>query len=255
MKALIIEDEPHARKELIRLLTASGKEIQVQQEIDSIEEAIEWFRSNPEPDVVFLDIQLADGISFEIFKEIEISAPVIFTTAYDEYAIRAFELNSIDYLLKPVTPEALNKALEKLEKIHQRPQATVPSISASQLDQLLKLKGTEYKSRFLVRLGDQFYHINTQDVAYFMAEDNVVFLINSTGKRYIIDFTLEELEKKLDPKNFFRLNRAYLANVTSIKKVSKYFNSRLAIELQPSAEEKVILSRVRTVDFMKWMDR
>jgi DNA-binding LytR/AlgR family response regulator len=255
MKALIIEDESHARKELIRLLNASGKDIQILEEIDSVEDSIEWFRSNPEPDVVFLDIQLADGLSFEIFREIKILAPVIFTTAYDEYAIKAFELHSIDYLLKPVKPEALKKALDKLEDILHSFKGSESFLTQAQVEQLINLKTREYKSRFLVRLGDQFYHIDTEEVAYFMAEDNVVFLISNTGKRYILDFTLEELEKKLDPMIFFRLNRGFLANIKAIKKVSKYFNSRLAIELQPPSEEKVILSRIRTVEFMKWMDR
>jgi DNA-binding LytR/AlgR family response regulator len=257
MKVLIIEDEPQARNELKRLLQKSGRDFTILDEIDSVEDAVDWFQNNPEPDLVFLDIQLSDGLSFGIFKKVRVPAPVIFTTAFDEYAIRAFEVNSIAYLLKPINPEALGRALEKLDELKKRYQkeGNTSFLTDDQMTMLMKLLPASYKTRFMVRLGEQFLHVGIEEVAYFLAEDNVVFLLSHSGKRYIIEYTLEDLESRLDPLQFFRLNRGVLASIGSIKKVSRYFNSRLAIELSPATEEKVIMSRVRVQEFLRWMDR
>jgi DNA-binding LytR/AlgR family response regulator len=252
MNVLIIEDEPLAQRELQRLLKETGYVFRVAGVLDSVEDSIEWFKSNPEPDLVFLDIQLSDGISFEIFRHVKIKAPVIFTTAYDEYAIQAFRLNSIDYLLKPIELDALQEALNKLENI-KRDLAPMPLLDEGMLKDLLNLQRKEYKTRFLAKIGDQIKSIRVEDIAYFYAEDNLVFVKCRNQERYIIEHTLEILEKEADPKDFFRLNRSYLAKIGAIKKVSKYFNSRLLVELDPPAAEQVLVSRVRVPDFMEWM--
>ena len=256
MKILIIEDEPLAQAELKRLLDGLDVEIDILDVLDSVELAIDWFSANEEPDLVFLDIQLSDGLSFEIFEHVRFKSPVIFTTAYDEYAIKAFQLNSIDYLLKPIRPQALQQAIDKfsLMKDVYKGEETV-SISPAQIQELLKFsQPASYKTRFVAKVGDTIRHIPVDDVAYFFAEDNVVFLVAKKGSKQIIDYSLEELSKVVDPARFFRLNRSYIVDIDSVAKVSKYFNSRLAIELIPPANDQVLVSRVKVPDFIKWMD-
>lgn len=255
MKALIIEDEPFARAELKRLIKATGRTVEILGELDTIEDSVEWLRNNPSPDLIFLDIQLADGVSFEIFRQVEVSTPVIFTTAYDEYAIRAFQLNSIDYLLKPIQQEMLENALKKLEALQTKRGGEKVSFSQEQLENLLGAARPAFKNRLLVKVGDTLRSIEIKDTAYFLAEDDVVFVFLKDGGRYIIDHSLNEMESRLDPVAFFRLSRNCIASITSIKKVSKYFNSRLLVELTPPAPEKLLVSRVRVPDFMKWMDQ
>ncbi len=256
MKILIIEDEPYSQQELIRLINKTGKDYELLGLIDSVEDSIKWLRNNPHPDLVFLDIQLADGLSFEIFREIELSSAVIFTTAYDEFAIKAFELNSIDYLLKPVNEDALETAFKKFEKMKRDISPGKQSIHEEQLNKVIQLMATkDYKNRFLTRIGDQIKSIDISETAYFKAEDNIVFLIGNDKHKYIIEHTLEQLDGMLNPKLFFRLNRSYISSIRSIKKVSKYFNSRLLIDLEPPAEENVLVSRVRTKEFLDWLDQ
>ncbi len=256
MKVLIVEDEPFAQQELKRLLSASGYAIEIAGCTDSIEETIDWLKNNRLPDLIFLDIQLSDGLSFEIFRHNKIMCPVIFTTAYDEYSIRAFRLNSIDYLLKPVKPEELKAALDKFEDIRKTySQGTQSAIDFSRLEQLLKPALSDYKTRFLVRIGDQIKHIDVQDIAWFLAEENVVFLTTKSNHRYIIEYTLDQIATLVDPRFFTRINRSYIAHISSIAKVSRHFNGRLLTELTPAAAEPVYVSRARVKDFIDWLDR
>jgi DNA-binding LytR/AlgR family response regulator len=253
MKILIIEDEPFARTELIRLLKQTGRDFTLLDQIDTVADSVEWLRSNPQPDLVFLDIQLADGLSFDIFKEVNISSPVIFTTAYDEYAIKAFQLNSIDYLLKPIQLDALERALQKLEKLQNVMGSKTARIDDSRLKSILQMINKEYKTRILMKTGDQIRSVGMEEVAYFYAEDNVVFAMLNNKSRSIVDYTLNQLEGQLDPKQFFRLTRGCIARISSIRKVSKYFNSRLLVELDPPMEGKQLVSRVNAKEFLKWL--
>ena len=256
MKVLIVEDEPFAQQELKRLLSATNGDITVLGCIDSVEETLAWLRSNPLPDLIFLDIQLSDGLSFEIFKQEQILCPVIFTTAFDEYAIQAFKVNSIDYLLKPVKQSELNAALEKFDKVRESYQPkTQATFDFGLLEQLLAPSRKEYKSRFIARLGDQIKHIDIEDVAWFFAEDNVVFLVTKTNNRYIIDYTLDQVGLQLDPNRFFRINRSYIAAIQNIGKVSRYFNGRLLIEINPAAQKQVFVSRAKAQEFIDWLDK
>ncbi len=258
MKILIIEDEPFAQKELVRLLEVVEGKFEILDMIDTVEDAVDWLKSNAAPDLIFLDIQLADGLSFDIFRKVEVKAPVIFTTAYDEYAIRAFQLNSIDYLLKPIKMNDLMRAINKLENLKSQfgneKQENI-SLTKSQLESLIGSGKKEFKSRFVARVGDQIKHIPVEEVAYFFAEDNVVFLITRSNSRFIIDYSIEEIAGLVDPKNFYRLNRAFVAHINAIDKVYKYLNSRLKIELKPESDKEVIISRAKVSEFMDWMDR
>lgn len=253
MKILIIEDEPFARTELIRLLKATGREFTLLDEIDTVEDSVKWLKTHSQPDLIFLDIQLADGLSFEIFRQVNVSSPVIFTTAYDEYAIKAFQVNSIDYLLKPVRQEALESALRKLDDLRAVLSPVKPWIESTQMENLLRLMKREFKSRILLKTGDQIRSVEMEEVAYFYAEDDVVFAIQKNKSRSIVDYTLNQLEAELDPKNFYRLTRGCIARISAVKKASKYFNSRLIVELDPPMEEKLLVSRVNVPEFLKWL--
>jgi DNA-binding LytR/AlgR family response regulator len=253
MKAVIIEDEPHARAELKRLLQQTDDSIEIIAEIESVKEAVKFLTNTQEYDLIFLDIQLSDGLSFDIFNDVKVFKPIIFTTAYNEYAIKAFELNSVDYLLKPIEPEQLEKALEKLKKI--KATASSQSYTGEQLRALLGLSKKESKSRFLIKIGDQFKYISTEEIAYFFAERNTIYLVTKTNLKYIVDYRLDELEERLDPKYFFRITRSFIVHIQAIQKVHKYFNSRLLIEVQPSVEEQLLVSRIKVDAFLSWMDQ
>jgi len=251
MKVVIIEDEPFARIELRRILKNVNTNIIVVKEIDSVQDAVEWLSENQNFDLIFLDIQLADGLSFEIFEHVKITIPVIFTTAFDEYAIKAFQLNSIDYLLKPIAEKALANALIKLQNLK--------NILADQAIDTYKLKelfqpNKTFKTRFLTKVGNQYKFTPVADVAYFYADRNTIYLVNNLNQKSIIDFRLDELERQLDTKNFFRATRSHIISIHSIKKVHKHFNSRLLVELNPKTEEEILISRVKVDDFLSRID-
>lgn len=253
MKALIIEDEPYARQELKRLLSRLDREIEVVAELDSVKDAIDWLEENEDFDLMFLDIQLSDGLSFDIFRSLSIDKPVIFTTAYNDYAIKAFELNSVDYLLKPVEPALLEKALKKLERL-KGTETKTPVLDGDELRRLLGIAPRAEKSRFLIKLGDQFKTVETKEIAWFSADRNTVTLTTLDAKKYVIEYTLDELEQQLNRKDFFRAARGIIVSYTCIKKVHKYFNSRLLLEISPESEEQVLVSRLRVDAFLNWMD-
>jgi len=257
LRIVIIEDEPLAQNELKRLLQASEFEFNILDCLESIEEAVEWFQANEAPDLVFMDIQLADGLSFEIFTQTTIQSPVIFTTAFDEYALQAFKVNSIDYLLKPIEQTALNQAISKLMGWREKFSDQKPIISAKQLESLLELSQPhkEYKSRMIVKSGEQIKFITLSEVAYFNAEDNVVMLYTADKKRYIVDYSLDQLAEIINPNHFFRLNRGVFANKTAIGKIHRYFNSRLKIELTPELDSEVLVSRIKVAAFLEWMEK
>ncbi len=255
IQVLIVEDEPHAQKELKRLLAASTHHTQVLHCIDSVDEAIEWINSHPSPDLMFFDIQLSDGLSFEILRHVTPPSPIIFTTAFDNYAIQAFKLNSIDYLLKPVKQEELEAALSKFVKLHGNHKKQDQVLNLDQIEKLLTINAPKYKSRFLSRIGDQIMHIPVSDIAYFMAEDNEVLLVTHQNKKYFVAYALDQLTDLLDPDVFFRANRSFIVSMPSIKKISKYFNSRLHLEVVPTTGEPLLISRVKVPEFLNWIDK
>lgn len=256
MRIVIIEDEPFAQNELKRLLTRTDQDIEIIAVIDSVEDAVLWFNNNEHPELVFFDIQLSDGLSFDIFAQTKISAPVIFTTAYDQYAIEAFKVNSIDYLLKPIELEALQNALNKLSNFKSALKNESVQLSNEQLESILSLStNTNLKSRFMVRVGEQIRFIKTDEIACFYAEDNEVFLQTFGSKKYIIDFSLDQLSTMIEPLLFHRINRKFIVQKNAITGVHKYFNSRLKLELNPKRDEEVLISRVKVSEFLNWMEQ
>ncbi|MDN3204050.1 LytR/AlgR family response regulator transcription factor [Algoriphagus sediminis] len=250
MNILIIEDENPAAARLKRLLQARLPEAEMHGNLDTVQSSIDWLNTNPEPDLIFCDIQLADGISFEIFQEVDIKSPVIFTTAFDQYAIRAFEVNAVDYLLKPLDPDALEKALEKF-----RSNQIKTTVDITEIKSLLQSPSKKYKSRFLVKFGEKIQSINVTEAAFFYSESRATYLQTHAGKRYILDSNLETLENQLDPDEFFRINRKYLISPDSIEEIYAHSNSRLKIKLLHSKDSDVIVSRERVADFKNWLDK
>ncbi|KYG77926.1 LytR family transcriptional regulator [Roseivirga spongicola] len=252
MKVLIVEDESMAAKRLTNLLLKLEPDIEILDQLDSVKTAVKWLSAN-EADLLFFDIQLADGLSFEILNQVNIQTPIIFTTAFDEYAIKAFKVNSIDYLLKPIDPEELKHALEKFHQNFRQPEPQQPNMAM--LEQAMKMLTKQYKERFVVKIGEHIHTIPVSDTAYFFSQDKATFLVTEEKKRYIIDYTLEEVEGLIDPQDFFRINRKYLVSMRAVKDIVSYTNSRLRIILHQSDEMDAIVSRERVQDFKKWLDR
>ncbi len=255
MNILIIEDEHHAAKRLIKLIKSIVGEANILDVLDSVEASINWFNNNPHPDLIFLDIQLSDGMSFNIFRKVEVNCPVILTTAYDEFALQAFELNSIDYLLKPIDAEKLKKSLTKYE---QRIKTYKYKNENSDLQKLVEFLASktqkEYKTRFIVNKGNSLKIVEIDEIAYFFTENKQVYLYTYTNNKFLINTTLDKLEKQIETQKFYRANRQYLISVKSIKNIHHYFNYKLKLELNPSAPtDDIIISRNRTSDFKKWV--
>ncbi|MDX1762075.1 MAG: LytTR family DNA-binding domain-containing protein [Christiangramia sp.] len=250
MEVLIIEDEKPAARRLQRML--SKLNIEAKTMLHSVAEAITWFKSNTHPDLIFLDIQLSDGVSFEIFDNIETDAAIIFTTAYDEYALKAFKLNSIDYLLKPIDEEELEGAIKKFQTTRQ----SSNGISANELRSLLNQNNTEksYKNRFTAQVGQHLKLVEVADIACFYSENKATYMHCFSGRNYPIDIPLEQLEDELVPEKFYRINRKCILNINAIKDIVSYTNSRLEIKLENFNDFQLIVSRERVKDFKTWLD-
>ncbi|WP_305981988.1 LytR/AlgR family response regulator transcription factor [Roseivirga thermotolerans] len=252
MKVLIVEDESMAAKRLSALLKKMEPTVEILDQLDSVKTAVKWLKVN-ESDLLFFDIQLADGLSFEILNQVSVKAPIIFTTAFDEYAIRAFKVNSIDYLLKPIDPKELEMALAKFHKNFEDKSPVVPNMHM--LQEAMKMLSRQYKERFVVKVGEHIHTLAVKDTAYFFSQEKATYLVTEGGKRYIIDFTLEEVEGLVDPDEFFRISRKYLVSMRAIKDIITYSNSRLRIMLRQADDMDAIVSRERVQDFKKWLDR
>lgn len=247
MNILLIEDEAPAARQITRMIGQLRPEATIHGPIDSIRSGVEWFNTNPAPDLILCDIQLADGLSFAIFNQVEVKSPVIFTTAYDQFAIQAFKLNSVDYLLKPVEPAELKIALDKHEQLQ------LVQIPSQMLTELLTKKGKVYKSRFIVQKADSLKSIDTGEIAYFRSRYKETFLYTMNGKSFGIDYTLNDLEQILEPETFFRLNRQYICSIKSVEDVQIYSNSRLRVKLKKSKDEDILISRNNVRVFKEWM--
>lgn len=253
MNIVIVEDEQPAAKRLAKLVRAQRAIVNVMANIESVKEAVSYFSSEALPDLVFMDIQLADGLSFDIFRKVDLQVPVIFTTAYDQYMLNAFKVNSIDYLLKPIDEEELEQALNKFDRLKREQVNTV--LSKPIIDQLFgHLQQPNYKKRFLIKSGQQISYLPTEKIRYFFSDEGIVQAKSIEGRKFIIDFTLDQLEQLLDPDNFFRVNRKFIIHVESIKKVYPFFNSRLKINVIPSTDMEIIVSRDRVSNFKRWLD-
>lgn len=249
MNVLIIEDEQPAAKRLNKMLNEIEPGINILDSIVSVSSAIKWFAKNQSPELIFSDIQLSDGLSFEIFKSVDLNCPVIFTTAYDQYAIEAFKVNSVDYLLKPIKKTELAKAVEKFKKLR----GTAPAIDINKLMQALNPATQDYKQRFIVRYGEHIKTISIDEVVYFYTEDKVNFLCTKDGRRYVIDYNLDSIDSTLDPKTFFRINRQYIIGIHAISEMFAYSKSRVLIKLNPPAKHETIVSTERSAHFKLWL--
>lgn len=250
MKVVIVEDERLAAEKLARLLAEVQPDVEIAQVLESVEDAINWFAKNAPPDLVFMDIQLDDGISFEIFDAVKIESPVIFTTAYDKYAIRAFKVNSVDYLLKPIDKNALQTALQKFKKLF----AEAHDFESKIAKAIGQISG-KYKSRFFVKIGVRFKSIPIDKICCFFVEGRCTFIKTCESKNYDLDQSLDQLQKMVDPNLFFRVNRNFLVHINCIDEITMYSTSRLKIRLKTGNSEGPIVSRDNVSDFKRWMDR
>jgi DNA-binding LytR/AlgR family response regulator len=253
-KVLIIEDEKPAAEWLSQLIRKFDPQISILAQIDSIRGAEEWFQKNAAPDLAFMDIQLADGLSFEIFERIKVPCPVIFTTAYQEYAIKAFKVNSIDYLLKPIAWDDLEAAFLKFKS--QAASVPAPStVTIEILDKVKEMMRKQYKTRFVIKVGDHLKSIPVEDVLFFYSLDKGTYICTNDFKNYLIDYSLDRISEMVDEQRFFRINRKYILSNQSIADIVIYSNSRLKIKLKKPDEDSIIVSREKVQDFKDWLDR
>ncbi len=251
MRIIIIEDEKPSARRLHRMI--ERLDLTVETMLHSVEEALDWFQNNQHPDLIFLDIQLSDGLSFEIFEHIDIKSAVIFTTAYDEYALQAFKLNSIDYLLKPIDEDDLAKAVSKYKE--RLPQQQAVTLDFNDIKKLLVNPiEREYKKRFSVKVGQHLKLINIDEIECFYSENKGTYAYTVEGRNYLLDLTLEQLEDELEPQTFFRISRKFFVNINAIKDMISYTNSRLQVKLNNYNEQDVIVARERVKDFKLWLE-
>lgn len=252
MKVIIIEDETPAANRLAKLLQAAGDEIDVIAKLDSVAAAVHYFQSSPQPDLIFMDIQLADGLSFDIFLQVQIKTPVIFTTAFDQYTLKAFKVNSIDYLLKPIDENELQQSLIKYQELY-------PKTQTNFSDKIFKLmqdmNAVKYKERLLIKRGQQLSYLKTESTAYCFADGKLCYAVDFNGSKYLLESNLSQLEEQLQPDNFYRINRHLLVNIEAVKKVHTWLGGRLKVEILPVTTAETIVSRERVNGFKEWLGR
>lgn len=254
MKVVILEDEKLAAQRMQQLLKKCIPNLELMATLQSVESAIKWFATNPEPELIFSDIQLGDGLSFEVFEAGQIKAPIIFTTAFNEYAVKAFKHNSIDYLLKPIDENELQAAIDKHSHSSQKV-AITGGISPATLAQAMKMMTVSYKSRFLIKVGDHLRPIDISEITFFYSAAKDTFLVNKAGRNYALDYSLDQLEQLLDPEKFFRISRKCLVAKSEITEVVVYSGSRLKVKANALEEEEAIVSRERVTEFKEWLER
>lgn len=254
MKVVIIEDEFLTAQRLDGMISKYDPAIDVQAILPSVADAVAWFKNNPDPDLVFMDIHLEDGQCFSIFETINLEVPVIFTTAYDEYMIRAFKVNSVDYLMKPLNYDELAKAIGKYKKFHDRGPAESPD-NMSSLIQALQTKEEAYKDRFLISVGSRLKTIEVSEVQYFYSADKITFLVTSDNQRYPVDYSLDKLAHTLNPRDFFRINRQMMVKLQAIAHIHVYPKGKLKIDIVPAFKEDVFVSLDKVTEFKEWLGK
>lgn len=254
MKVLIVEDENLLAKQLTKLISTVEPGADIVGRTTSIQSTVQWLSNNASPELIFMDIELADGQCFDIFNQTVIKTPVIFTTAYDEYALQAFKVNSVDYLLKPIKEDELKAALSKFKELRALPASPSTTLDMTALlNQLNKVTQEDYKDRFLVKAGQKMHSINSEDIAYFCAKNTLNFIVTKHNQKYIIDYTLDEIEGLVNPKQFFRANRQHILAHTVINAVHAWFNGKLKVELTVKTEDEIIISREKAPYFRSWL--
>jgi DNA-binding LytR/AlgR family response regulator len=259
MKVFIVEDEELAVKKLRKTLEAVDDTAEVVGIADSIRSSVNWLQNNPTPDLILMDIELCDGQSFEIFDKVQVKSTVIFTTSYDEYALKAFKVNSVDYLLKPVQKEDLKAALTKLENMKSMygAQNNSPSLNVDNLVKELqqKLQPKEFRKRFLVKHAQKLVSVDIEEIAYFYSDGRLNFFKTYDNRKFVVDYTMDELEEMLDPQRYFRISRSFYVSINSIDQIHDYFGNRLILHLKPAVDKEAIVSREKVTDFKVWMGK
>jgi len=261
MKILIVEDEDLAVKKLQKTLALVDASAVVVGVTDSIKTTVEWLQGNPSPDLILMDIELSDGQSFEIFNRIEVKSPVVFTTSYDEFALKAFKVNSVDYLLKPIQKEDLEASMEKFRQMKSAyassPGTNGGTISMDALVKELhqKLQPKEYRKRFLVKHAQKLVSVEIEEIAYFFSDGRLNFFKTYDNKKFVVDYTMDELEEMLDPDRYFRISRSFYVAVDSVDQIHEYFGNRLLLHLKPAVDKEAIISREKVTEFKKWMGK
>ncbi len=247
-KYIIIEDEEPAFNRLKKMIGEIDSQLVFLENLGSVKATVEWLQNNPQPDLIFMDIQLSDGKSFEIFKQVKVTSPIIFITAFDQFALEAFKVNSVDYILKPIKKEELAASIEKFNA------RKIPiNFDFNQLLQMMQQPKTQYKERFAVKFGEHLRTIETNDIAYFYTENRVNFFVTFDTKRYVNDFNLDELEALLPPKSFFRINRQFIISIKSIAEMLTYSKSRVLVKLNPPSKLESLVSTERSSEFKSWL--
>lgn len=259
MKIFIVEDEELAVKKLRKTLQSVDESSEVVGEADSIQSAVDWLENNPVPDLILMDIELADGQSFEIFNLTEVKSPVIFITSYDEYALKAFKVNSVDYLLKPVQKEDLETALDKYREM-KKLYTTEPKKATLDFDGLVKelqqkLQLKEYRKRFLVKHAQKLVSVEIDEIAYFFSDGRLNFFKTFDNRKFVVDYTMDELEEMLDPDKYYRISRSFYISVNSVEQIHDYFGNRLLLYLKPSTDKEALVSREKVTEFKKWLGK
>ncbi|HEX6334541.1 MAG TPA: LytTR family DNA-binding domain-containing protein [Flavisolibacter sp.] len=259
MNIFIVEDEDLAVKKLRKTLQSVDASASVVGEADSIKSSVSWLENNPAPDLILMDIELADGQSFEIFNHTQVKSPVIFITSYDEYALKAFKVNSVDYLLKPVQKEDLEAALVKYREMKKlyTPETPAPDAAIDNLVKQLqqKLQSKEYRKRFLVKHGQKLVSIEVTDIAYFFSDGRLNFFKTFDNRKFVVDYTMDELNDMLDPDRYFRISRSFFIALDSVEQIHDYFGNRLILHLKPATDKEAIVSREKVTDFKKWLGK
>jgi len=258
MKVFIVEDEELAVKKLRKTLESVDDSAEVVGVADSIRSSVNWLKNNPTPDLILMDIELADGQSFEIFDKVDVKSTVIFTTSYDEYALKAFKVNSVDYLLKPVQKEDLQAALNKLRSLKEALGAKEnPAINVDSLVKELqeKLQPKEFRKRFLVKHAQKLVSVDIEEIAYFYSDGRLNFFKTKDNRKFVVDYTMDELEHMLDPTKYFRISRSFFVSIDSIDQIHDYFGNRLLLQLKPAVDKESLVSREKVSDFKQWMGK
>lgn len=249
MNCLIIEDEKIAAERLADLIKKCDPSLEIAEVVQSVKNAVQWLNSHPTPGLIFMDIQLADGLSFEIFEQTTVKAPVIFTTAYEEYAIKAFKVNSIDYLLKPVDQQELKKAIDKFNASNQPRE-----IPVQVFETIMQSLTRQYKNKFVIKVGEHLKIFTTDDIQCFYSMEKCTFLQNNAGRDYALSYTLDQLEELLDPAKFFRINRKFIISTRAIADIVSYSNSRLQVRLHTNQTDELTVSREKVQEFRRWLE-
>ncbi len=252
MRVIIIEDEIPAANRLEKLLLNYSDKIEIVNKPDSIESSVRYLSSGQNIDLIFMDIQLADGLSFDIFEKVKIITPVIFTTAFDQYTLKAFKVNSIDYLLKPIDENELHQSLEKYQQLYSKPQ---PDFSDKMLKLMKEINAVKYKERLLIKRGQQLSYLKTENTAYCFADGKLCYAVDFNGTKYLLENNLSLLEEQLQPDNFYRINRHLLVNIEAVKKVHTWLGGRLKLEIHPATTAETVVSRERVNGFKEWLGR